>query len=47
MRIYPAGTTLFCHMTNTMAVDVINEKLSKICDWLGADKLSLNIVETK
>ena len=34
-------------MTDTITVDVINEELSKICDWLGANKLSLNIVKTK
>ena len=34
-------------MTDTITVDVINEKLSKIFDWLGANKLSLNIVKTK
>ena len=34
-------------MTDTITVDVINEELSKICDWLSANKLSLNVVKTK
>ena len=34
-------------MTDTITVDVINKKLSKICDWLGANKLFLNNVKTK
>ena len=37
----------FCNMTDTITIDVINEELSKICDWLGANKLSFNIVKTK
>ena len=45
--MYADDTTLFCNMTDTITVDVINEELSKICDWLGANKLSLNIVKTK
>ena len=47
MLMYADDTTLFCNMTDTIKVDVINEELSKICDWLGANKLSLNIVKTK
>ena len=45
--MYADDITLFCNMTDTITVDVINEELSKICDWLGANKLSLNIVKTK
>ena len=37
----------FRYWTDTITVDVINEELSKICDWLGANKLSFNIVKTK
>ena len=47
MLMYADDTTLFCNMTDTITVDVINEELSKICDRLGANKLSLNIVKTK
>ena len=47
MLMYADDTTLFCNMTDPITVDVINEELSKICDWLGANKLSLNIVKTK
>ena len=45
MLMYADDTTLFCNMTDTTTVDVIIEELSKICDWLGASKLSLNIVK--
>ena len=47
MLMHADDTTLFCIMTDTITVDVINEELSKIWDWLGANKLSLNIVKTK
>ena len=47
MLMYADDTTLFCNMTDTITVDVINEELSNICDWLGANKLSLNIVKSK
>ena len=45
--MYADDTTLFCNMTDTITVDVINEELSQICDWHGANKLALNIVKTK
>ena len=45
--MYAHDTTLFCDKTDTITVDVINEGLSKICDWLSANKLSLDIVKTK
>ena len=47
MLLYADDTTLFCNMTDTITVDVITEELSKICDWLGVNKLSLNIVKIK
>ena len=46
MLMHADNTTLFCNMTDTITVDVINEELSKICDWLVANKLSLNTVKT-
>ena len=45
--MYADNITLFCNMTDTITIDVNNEELSKICDWLGANKLSLNSVKTK
>ena len=45
MLMYADDTTLFCNMTD--GIDGINEEISTICDWLGAIKLSLNIVKTK
>ena len=47
MLMYDDDTTFFCNMTDTIAVDVINEELSKTYEWLGVNKLSLNIVKTK
>ena len=36
-------TTLFCNMDNNVDEHVINNELCKISEWLGANKLSLNI----
>ena len=41
--MYADDTTLFCNMDN----NVINNELCKISEWLGANKLSLNISKTK
>ena len=47
MVMYADDTTLFCNMDNTVDEHVINNELCKICEWLGANKLSLNISKTK
>ena len=39
--------TLFCNMDNNVDEHVINYELCKISEWLGANKLSLNISKTK
>ena len=45
--MYADDTTLFCNMDNNVDVHVINNELCKISEWLGANKLSLNISKTK
>ena len=47
MLIDADDTTLFCNLTDTIAVDVSNEESSTIYVWLGANKVSRNIVKTK
>ena len=37
MLMYADDTTLFCNMTDAITVDVINEEISKICDWLVSE----------
>ena len=45
--MYADDTTLYCNV-NTNVTDVLpNCELSKICDWLGASKLALNVSKTK
>ena len=41
--MYADDTTLFCNMDNNVDEHVINNELCKISEWLGANKLSLNI----
>ena len=43
MVMYADDTTLFCNVTE----DVINRELFKIYEWLGANKLALNVSKTK
>ena len=45
--MYADDTTLFCNMDNNVDEHVINNELCKISEWLGANKLSLNISKTK
>ena len=45
--MYVDDTTLFCNMNNNVDEHVINNELCKISEWLGANKLSLNISKTK
>ena len=47
MVMYADDTTLFCNMDNNVDEHVINNELCKISEWLGANKLSLNISKTK
>ena len=45
--MYVDDMTLFCNMDNNVDEHVINNELCKISEWLGANKLSLNISKTK
>ena len=38
---------LYCNISQNIGKEVINAELMKLWDWLGAIKLSLNIVKTK
>ena len=45
--IYADDTTLYCNVNNNVTDDLLNYEFSKICDWLGANKLALNVSKTK
>ena len=47
MLMYADDTTLYCNVNNNVTDDLLNYELSKICDWLGANKLALNVSKTK
>ena len=41
------GGGWFRGFNNNVTDDLLNYELSKICDWLGANKLALNVSKTK
>ena len=45
--MYADDTTLYCNISQNIGEEVINAELSEIWEWLGANKLSLNIAKTK
>ena len=45
--MYADDTTLYCNISQNIGEEVISAELSKIWEWLGANKLSLNIAKTK
>ena len=47
MLMYVDDTALYCNVNNYVTDDIVNYELSKICDWLGANKLALNVSKTK
>ena len=47
MVMYADDTTLFCNIDNNVTEDVLNCELLKVYEWLGANKLSLNVAKTK
>ena len=47
MLMYADDTTLYCNINQNVAAEVINGELLKINQWLGANKLSLNVSKTK
>ena len=48
MIMYTDDTTLFCDINGNPADEhLLNKELSRIRDWLSANKLSLNVHKTK
>ena len=47
MFMYADDTTSYCNVNNNAADDLLNCELSKICDFLGANKPALNVSKTK
>ena len=47
MLMYADDTTLYCNINQNVTAEVINGELLKINQWLGANKLSLNVSKTK
>ena len=47
MFMYADDTTLYCNVNPNVTDDLLNCELSKICDWLGANKIALNVSKTK
>ena len=47
MLMYADDTTLYCNINQDIGEEVINAELLKLWEWLGANKLSLNISKTK
>ena len=45
--MYADDTTLYCNINQDIGEEVINAELFKLWEWLGANKLSLNIAKTK
>ena len=45
--VYADDTTLYCNINQTITAETINRELIKISQWLGANKLSLNVAKTK
>ena len=47
MLMYEDDTTLYCNVNTNVTDDLLNCELSIICDWLGANKVALNVSTTK
>ena len=47
MWMYADDTTLYCNIDQYINKDVIHVELAKLRNWLGANKLALNISKTK
>ena len=45
--MYADDTTLYCNIYQIIREELINAELTKLWEWLGANKLSLNIAKTK
>ena len=47
MLMYADDTTLYCNIDQCVNEYIINEEFHKLTEWLGANKLALNISKTK
>ena len=47
MLMYADDTTLYCNIDQYVKENVVNVELAKLSNWLGANKLALNISKTK
>ena len=47
MLMYADDTTLYCNNDQNVSEEVINNELSKVSQWLAANKLSINVTKTK
>ena len=47
MLMYADDTTLYCNFNKDINEMIINRKLYKVCTWLSANKLALNVSKTK
>ena len=47
MLMYADDTTLYCNIDQNVSEEVINNELSKVSQWLAANKLSINVTKTK
>ena len=46
MMMYADDTTIYCNIDQNVSGEVINMELSKVSQWLAANKLSLNVAKT-
>ena len=46
MVMYADDTTIYCNL-GYLSEDIINNELTKVSEWLAANKLSLNVKKTK
>ena len=46
MLMYADDTTLYCNVDQCVNEYIISEELHKLTEWLGANKLALNISKT-
>ena len=47
MLMYADDNTLYCNIDQNVSEEVINNELTKVSQWLAANKLSINVTKTK
>ena len=47
MMMYADDTTIYCNIDQNVSDEVINMELSKVSQWLAANKFSLNVAKIK